>query len=206
MFITRYDIPNLGFLKLGDGVGYVPNQFDTDIHGNEVYRVTLEPPVEIMGGVFVFNVTLDGDVGNFKFGEVGVFDNFGRMIDLVAFSHLFNKYKTSPPNVIVFQLLYTPDTTSSGLSLSFSIQEYGQSAPGPQGPEGPAGTPGKDGTSVNIKGQLTDPSQLPTNATVGDGYLIDGDLWTYTDSGQWINAGRIQGPQGIQGIQGPTGP
>lgn len=204
--ITRYDIPNLGFLKLGDGVGYVPSPFDTDIHGNEVYRVALEPPVMIGGGVYMFNVTLDGDVGNFKFGEVGVFDNFGRMVDLTAFSRLFEKYNTSPPNIFVLQILYTPDSSSSGLSMSFSIQEYGQSAPGERGPQGPAGEPGKDGTSVNIKGELTDPSQLPTNASVGDGYLIDGDLWTFTDSGQWVNAGRIQGPQGPQGIQGPVGP
>lgn len=58
---------------------------------------------------------------------------------------------------------------------------------------------GADGTSVNIKGQLTNESDLPTSANDGDGYIISGELWVYT-SGKWINAGTIQGPQGNDGV------
>jgi hypothetical protein len=74
------------------------------------------------------------------------------------------------------------------------------------------GPPGAPGTSVNIKGALDDPSELPpTGNTQGDGYLIDGELWVWTDD-VWTNAGSIEGPpgpagpQGPQGTQGPQGP
>ena len=68
--------------------------------------------------------------------------------------------------------------------------------PGPQGP---------GGTSVVILGELADPSNLPTGAAPGDGYLIDGDLWVWSGS-SWQNVGQIQGPAGPAGAAGPAGP
>lgn len=65
--------------------------------------------------------------------------------------------------------------------------------------------PGPPGASVVVKGELDDPSELPDDANPGDGYLIDGDLWTWTGT-EWVNAGHIEGPQGPQGIPGPEGP
>lgn len=64
---------------------------------------------------------------------------------------------------------------------------------------------GADGTSVNIKGELNTTEELPAIANNGDGYIIDGDLWVYTDN-NWINAGAIKGPQGEtgNGIQSVT--
>lgn len=64
---------------------------------------------------------------------------------------------------------------------------------------------GADGTSVNIKGELNTTEELPTGANNGDGYIINGDLWVYTDN-NWINAGAIKGPQGEtgNGIQSVT--
>ncbi len=85
---------------------------------------------------------------------------------------------------------------------------------GPQGPQGiqglkgDKGDTGKDGTSVNIKGSFDSADKLPQSGTVGDAYLIKGDLYVWTGTA-WKDAGGIQGPQGIagpQGIQGPTGP
>ena len=57
---------------------------------------------------------------------------------------------------------------------------------------------GADGTSVNIKGELNTTEELPTGANNGDGYIVNGDLWVYTDN-KWINAGAIKGPQGETG-------
>lgn len=57
---------------------------------------------------------------------------------------------------------------------------------------------GADGTSVNIKGELNTTEELPTGANNGDGYIINGDLWVYTNN-NWINAGAIKGPQGETG-------
>lgn len=62
---------------------------------------------------------------------------------------------------------------------------------------------GADGTSVIIKGELSNSSQLPsTGQQMGDCYLINGDLWVYTNSSDasavngFINAGSLQGPAG----------
>ena len=64
---------------------------------------------------------------------------------------------------------------------------------------------GSDGTSVNIKGELNTTDELPAVANNGDGYIVNGDLWVYTDN-KWINAGAIKGPQGEtgNGIQSVT--
>ena len=64
------------------------------------------------------------------------------------------------------------------------------------------GENGKDGTSVTIKGKLTDTSQLPSSGNVaGDGYLIDGELWVW-DGDSWENVGKIKGEDGTPGLDG----
>ncbi|NLP46400.1 MAG: hypothetical protein GX347_05050, partial [Epulopiscium sp.] len=62
---------------------------------------------------------------------------------------------------------------------------------------------GADGTSVNIIDSLSSSDDLPdSDQTIGDSYLIQGDLWVYTNSDDpeaingFINAGNIQGPAG----------
>ncbi|WP_341780411.1 hypothetical protein [Levilactobacillus sp. HBUAS70063] len=64
--------------------------------------------------------------------------------------------------------------------------------------QGPKGDPGE---GLDIKGQVTSVSALPTTATEGDGYLVNEELYVYT-SGAWKDCGPIQGPQGIQGKTG----
>lgn len=93
-------------------------------------------------------------------------------------------------------------------------------APGPQGPAGAAGAPGapgptgaqgpqgEPGTGFDVKGSVTDPSQLPptgnTNGDVyidestGKGWVWDGDEWVEFDLG-------AEGPQGPIGPPGPQG-
>lgn len=77
------------------------------------------------------------------------------------------------------------------------------SPPGEIGPEGPEGPPG---SSVTIIGTLPDVGDLPmVGNTVGDGYLIDGDLWVWTVDLEWVNVGTIQGPPGANGTNGTNG-
>ena len=70
--------------------------------------------------------------------------------------------------------------------------------------KGNKGDKGADGTSVSIKGEVDNPSELesPPNVSVGDGYISKdtGDLWIFDDNTQvpgatfgWINVGKIQG-------------
>lgn len=69
---------------------------------------------------------------------------------------------------------------------------------------------GTDGKSVSIKGSLTSKADLPTSGAVsGDGYIINGDLWSYSgttkedDSNHngFTNVGKIQGPSGKDATQ-----
>ncbi|WP_432374263.1 phage head spike fiber domain-containing protein [Lactiplantibacillus pentosus] len=60
---------------------------------------------------------------------------------------------------------------------------------------------GDPGEGLDIKGQVTSVSALPTTANEGNGYLVNEELYVYT-SGAWKDCGPIQGPQGIQGKTG----
>ena len=65
--------------------------------------------------------------------------------------------------------------------------------------------PGPPG-GVTIKGELDSVDDLPTTGNVvNDGWMVDGHLWVWSETGEWLDAGSIQGPQGEQGPQGPTG-
>lgn len=59
------------------------------------------------------------------------------------------------------------------------------------------GDAGQDGTSFRILGSKDDESQLPQEGNqVGDAYLINGDMWVWTEEGSWKNVGNVQGPAG----------
>lgn len=69
---------------------------------------------------------------------------------------------------------------------------------------------GKDGTSVTIKGSKGSTSELPTSGnTLGDGYIISGNLWVYTGTSKtdsthargFENVGKIQGDPGASATQ-----
>ena len=77
------------------------------------------------------------------------------------------------------------------------LQEYVKTDTQARGPQGAA---------IKILGSLSDPSELPaTGNEVGDAYIINGDLWSWTAAGAWNNDGRIQGPKGDKGDKGDTG-
>ena len=72
-----------------------------------------------------------------------------------------------------------------------------------KGDQGDQGEQGEPGPPLLIKGNLNSVADLPLNPLAGDGYLINGILYTWTGT-EWINGGQIQGPQGIQGLPGPA--
>jgi hypothetical protein len=109
--------------------------------------------------------------------------------------------------------------TSGQLFLNWSSDEtlwsdnpQGVNIRGLQGTPGINGTNGTNGTSVSILGSFEsyeDLADILGSPDLGDGYLIDGDLWVYTgatDTGTppaensvyegFLNAGTIQGPAG----------
>ena len=62
---------------------------------------------------------------------------------------------------------------------------------------------GADGTSINIKGDLLSPDDLPSsNQELGDCYIILGHLWVYVDS---TDIGAVNGFKDVGNIQGVDG-
>ncbi|AUS87796.1 hypothetical protein LBYS11_16280 [Lysinibacillus sp. YS11] len=69
------------------------------------------------------------------------------------------------------------------------------------------GEKGEQGTGVRILGTLPDESSLPPIGEPGDAYLINGNLYVWSDTtNDWTNVGTIKGPKGDTGPQGPEGP
>ena len=89
----------------------------------------------------------------------------------------------------------------------------GETGPkGEQGIQGEKGDKGDTGSGLTVKGELQSESELPADGVPGDGYFINGFLYTYVGEGgnvesnpKWSNVGNIKGPQGETGPQGPKG-
>lgn len=69
---------------------------------------------------------------------------------------------------------------------------------------------GTNGHSFTILGTVSDVSLLPTSAEYGAAYMVGAipprDVYILDGiTGEWLNQGKIEGPQGLQGIQGFTG-
>ena len=81
---------------------------------------------------------------------------------------------------------------------------------GPQGSIGNTGPTGPEGSGISILGTYTSLAFLEADnplGNIGDGYLVEGDLYIWSDLNQeWALAGPIQGPTGPTGVQGTTGP
>lgn len=97
----------------------------------------------------------------------------------------------------------TNSGTSSAAVFNFGI---------PKGTKGDKGDKGDNGSGVNIKGELSAESDLPSTGSEGDAYIISGSLYVYvgengnvTTNPKWSNIGNIKGPQGEQGPAGPKG-
>lgn len=73
-----------------------------------------------------------------------------------------------------------------------------------RGPVGPKGQKGDMGNSLSIKGAKNSISELPNDAKEGHCYLVKGELFVKS-SNEWINAGKIEGPQGEKGPPGEKG-
>lgn len=76
---------------------------------------------------------------------------------------------------------------------------------GEKGEQGIQGEQGETGAALAIKGTKNSTSDLPKTGKAGDAYMIDGDLYVWSDT-VWTNVGRVKGEKGDQGQQGPIGP
>ena len=75
------------------------------------------------------------------------------------------------------------------------------------GPQGVQGIRGERGPSIEVKGTVPGPANLPVTGNPGDTYFVvsTGDLMVYDEDGTWHNMGHVQGPVGPPGAQGTAG-
>lgn len=127
-------------------------------------------------------------------------------LNLFADSGVKRVYVTSPISKIG-AFLYTwlsHETLNEAVTLTVNVNEIvcsvgATGATGATGAQGPDGAQGADGAGLSIKGTLAGIGELPVDAAVNDGYLIDGDLYIW-DGATWDNVGQVQGPTGPQGV------
>lgn len=98
------------------------------------------------------------------------------------------------------------DTTNAIFDFIIPRGEKGEK--GDTGEQGAQGEKGDQGDGINVLGSYASQEELeqahPTGQP-GDAYLINGNLWVWTDS-KWQDAGQLQGAKGDQGEPGPQGP
>jgi hypothetical protein len=96
-------------------------------------------------------------------------------------------------------------TDVSQMTVTARDSAFTTTEEGPPGPPGPPGPAGPQGAGVTIQGNLANQGELPSEGELGEGWLINGDLWVWAGD-EWINAGHLQGPPGPTGAAGGTGP
>lgn len=75
---------------------------------------------------------------------------------------------------------------------------------GEKGDKGDKGATGETGAALSIKGSFSNISELPVTGIIGDGYMVGGDLYLWSDT-EWVNVGQIKGEKGDKGDKGATG-
>ena len=75
---------------------------------------------------------------------------------------------------------------------------------GEKGERGEPGVKGETGAALAIKGTKNSTSDLPKTGKAGDAYMINGDLYVWSDT-TWTNVGRVKGEKGDQGEPGVKG-
>ena len=83
----------LSLCKIGDGYNYVPSPTDTDIHGNLVFSGVPSAPVAANANVVKYGFYMDYSVGDFAYGEFGLFMENGDLFALGCSSSLYEKLK-----------------------------------------------------------------------------------------------------------------
>lgn len=146
--------------------------------------------------------------GSVRIATVDVTDNSD-----VAFSALTPSDGVKVGDVVLDAMgqAYAVVSVNAGASTAHvGTAVPGYTAKGPKGDVGPAGPRGENGTSVTVKGAVSDKSKLPADAAIGDTYVTsdDGHMWVKTSmsgGSQWTDLGAMKGPKGDTGPAGPTG-
>ena len=103
---------SLGSFKLGGLAGYTPTESLTDIQGTVVHTGTPSAPLVQSSNVFKYVITMDGNVGDFQFGEVGLFLPDNTLYAIGVNSTLISKVQANSSNsgsrIIVIECYVMP--------------------------------------------------------------------------------------------------
>jgi len=119
-------LPEFRSFKIGTAFNYTKSVNDTNLHGTAVFQGDLPEPLEYDNGAFEFRITLDSTIGDFMFGEVGLFDNAGQLIDLAVSTVRLHKFKSTEErsgNSFIVSLLYVK--SEFGYQLYVNFYEFG---------------------------------------------------------------------------------
>lgn len=134
--------------------------------------------------------------------EVGEISNIPTGMDIVVNN---NNTTSTTLSISVTTAMVTRHGTISipikiGLLSFTKTFAYAISLRGVQGEPGVPGKDGKDGNSVRVLGRYDTVEQLnqahPDGNENGDGYIVDKDLWVWTDT-KFTNVGQFQGEDGL---------
>lgn len=147
--------------------------------------------------------------GSVRIATVDVTDNSD-----VAFSALMPSDGVKVGDLVIDTMgqAYAVASVNAGASTAHvGAAVHGYTAKGPKGDRGETGPRGENGTSITVKGAVSDKSKLPADAAIGDTYVTsnDGHMWVKTStsgSSQWTDLGAMKGPKGDAGQTGPAGP
>ena len=133
-------------------------------------------------------------------GTVAVPNTLGNTIGTPA--HLGNPTRFFG-NIYVRDIFTSSNTISIG---SAQLKSTGNTLDIPTGSKIGGVNPG----TIVIKGAVANTGLLPSTNAVGDGYVIDGNLWVAsiinsTLASGWVNVGAFRGPKGDTGNTGSTG-
>ncbi|MGY5269176.1 collagen-like protein [Lactiplantibacillus plantarum] len=165
--------------KIGNASGYLRSQpiATTSLVGLNPGWINLQPMPDLISGL---------PAGNYQL-EIWVTDQAGTSI-----------YPSDKPLGFTITNNIESETGASITTIAFDDFVEAMNKAASTIAKGEKGDPGE---GLDIKGQVTSVSELPTTANEGDGYLVNEELYVYT-SGAWKDCGTIQGPQGIQGKTG----
>ena len=133
-------------------------------------------------------------------GTVAVPNTLGNTIGTPA--HLGNPTRFFG-NIYVRDIFTSSNTISIG---SAQLKSIGNTLDIPTGSMIGGIAPG----TIRINGAVANTGLLPSTNAVGDGYVIDGNLWVAsiinsTLASGWVNVGAFRGPKGDTGNTGSTG-
>lgn len=84
--------PVLDVFKIGSAFNYVPLSTDTNIHGTTLFTGAITPPLTLNANVVKYTVSMDTSIGDFDWGEVGLFYQ-GQLFALAVGNSLEHKAK-----------------------------------------------------------------------------------------------------------------